>query len=297
MTEAVQPSSAGSDRALLATLVHDAMRFAIWAAGQGIMPDEGEPARGPEDFLYEYSCAMDVDDWEGLAEVARDALIDPAQAAGMREALIAAGCTTSDGTYVHVAMYDVLRALAAQPPAAPVEDGVSYEAIDAALAMGRPGIERMVDAIAKETGAKVAQCSSAERDREGELDFSVPTTNRIMGAVRLHTHDHTMAYNITRDILAVLGKPQPTAGGVCCYCDAPLCCAACGREQPDDSADLPQEALKPVAWRYQRKEGWGNLWRLSEIDPTQHEGFFETPDSWTVQPLYALPRPKLGGGS
>jgi hypothetical protein len=41
--------------------------------------------------------------------------------------------------------------------------------------------------------------------------------------------------------------PQPSAGSVCCYCDAPLCCAACGREQPDDSADLPQEAWQSIA--------------------------------------------------
>jgi hypothetical protein len=41
-----------------------------------------------------------------------------------------------------------------------------------------------------------------------ELDFNDPLTSKIMGAVRLHTHDHTMAYRITRDVLAVLAQPQ-----------------------------------------------------------------------------------------
>lgn len=63
---------AGRGTELLATLVYESMRFSIWAAGQGFMPDEGEPAQGPEDFLYEYACALEIDDWEGLAEVARD---------------------------------------------------------------------------------------------------------------------------------------------------------------------------------------------------------------------------------
>jgi hypothetical protein len=80
-------SSAGRETALLATLVYEAMRFAIWAAGQGIMPDEGEPAQGPEDFLYEYSKAIDIDDWDGLAEVARDHIRAAPQGASNREAV------------------------------------------------------------------------------------------------------------------------------------------------------------------------------------------------------------------
>jgi hypothetical protein len=86
--------------------------------------------------------------------------------------------------------------LAAQPPAAPVET----DDVTAALNARQAAINEMM----------VRPRSSADRDREGDLDFSVPTTNRIMGAVRLHTHDHTMAYNITRDVLAVLAQPQET---------------------------------------------------------------------------------------
>lgn len=35
-----------------------------------------------------------------------------------------------------------------------------------------------------------------------------------------------------------------------------------------------------VAWRYQGKEGWGNIWRVTNILPT-----FETPANWTVEAL------------
>ena len=45
---------------------------------------------------------------------------------------------------------------------------------------------------------------------------------------------------------------------------------------------------KPVAWRYQRKVGWGDVWRLAETDPME-PGFFESPDEWTVQPLFPAP--------
>jgi len=41
---------------------------------------------------------------------------------------------------------------------------------------------------------------------------------------------------------------------------------------------------EPVAWRYQRKEGWGDIWRSNTVLPT-----FESPEEWTVQPLYASP--------
>ena len=34
-----------------------------------------------------------------------------------------------------------------------------------------------------------------------------------------------------------------TTTPVCCYCDAPLSCASCGREQPDDAAQPKREAV------------------------------------------------------
>ncbi|MGX1012189.1 hypothetical protein AB7M69_006546 [Bradyrhizobium japonicum] len=48
-------------------------------------------------------------------------------------------------------------------------------------------------------------------DKENEIDFSDPFASKVMGAARLHTHDHEMAYNITREVLAALSSdlPQP----------------------------------------------------------------------------------------
>jgi hypothetical protein len=37
-------------------------------------------------------------------------------------------------------------------------------------------------------------------------------------------------------------------------------------------------------WRYQRKEGWGDIWRTTTENPFR-EGFFEAPDDWRVERL------------
>lgn len=47
-------------------LVYEALRFSVWAAGEGIGPVRGEPAESPEDFLYDYSVATGDQDWEML---------------------------------------------------------------------------------------------------------------------------------------------------------------------------------------------------------------------------------------
>lgn len=60
-----------TERQAMLEMVYEAMRFALWAAGEGICPAPGEPAKSPEDFLYEYSLRMDVDDWDGLPEYVR----------------------------------------------------------------------------------------------------------------------------------------------------------------------------------------------------------------------------------
>ena len=53
----------------------------------------------------------------------------------------------------------------------------------------------------------------------------------------------------------------------------------------DDAAATRQE---PVAWRYQRKEGWGDTWRYWN-NPCLGPNEFETPDDWITQPLYDAP--------
>ncbi len=50
------------------TLVYEALRFAIWAAGEGLIPIDGEPARSPEDFIYEFAAATGFDDWDNLPD-------------------------------------------------------------------------------------------------------------------------------------------------------------------------------------------------------------------------------------
>lgn len=49
-------------------LVYQALRFAYWAAGEGIRPVDYEKVPGPEDFLFDYSKATGDEDWETLAE-------------------------------------------------------------------------------------------------------------------------------------------------------------------------------------------------------------------------------------
>jgi len=54
----------------LETLIYESVRFANWAAGEGISPSTGENATAPEDFLFEF-CRdeMDDPDWDRLPEV------------------------------------------------------------------------------------------------------------------------------------------------------------------------------------------------------------------------------------
>ena len=52
----------------LQELIYQALRFAYWAAGEGIRPVDYEKVPGPEDFLFDYSKATGDEDWETLAE-------------------------------------------------------------------------------------------------------------------------------------------------------------------------------------------------------------------------------------
>lgn len=59
----------------MASMVYEAVRFALWAAGEGICPIAGENAVAPEDFLFEYSKAVDIEDWDGLHIAVRDVIL------------------------------------------------------------------------------------------------------------------------------------------------------------------------------------------------------------------------------
>jgi hypothetical protein len=63
------------EREHLAKMVYEAVRFSLWAAGEGLSPVKGEPAFAPEDFLFDYSHAMDLEDWDGLPQVAQEAIL------------------------------------------------------------------------------------------------------------------------------------------------------------------------------------------------------------------------------
>ena len=58
----------GGEREALVVMLSEAVRFASWAAGEGICPVEGQPARAPEDFLMEYSDATGEEEWETMAD-------------------------------------------------------------------------------------------------------------------------------------------------------------------------------------------------------------------------------------
>ncbi len=63
------------DRQALAEMVYEVMRFASWAAGEGIAPADGEPAKDPAIILLDYCKATDIDDWEQLPDMIRSALL------------------------------------------------------------------------------------------------------------------------------------------------------------------------------------------------------------------------------
>lgn len=68
-----------------AEMIYQSVRFANWAAGQGICPVEGEPAEAPDEFLMAFSDATGFEDWEGLDVGARDRLTaSQAEAAALR---------------------------------------------------------------------------------------------------------------------------------------------------------------------------------------------------------------------
>lgn len=72
-------------------LIREALRFADWAAGEGIAPADGQPATAPDEFLAAYSDATGDDDWDALADrlpALLDALASQAaEIARLREAL------------------------------------------------------------------------------------------------------------------------------------------------------------------------------------------------------------------
>lgn len=52
----------------LSELVRRAIKFANWAAGEGICPERQSEECNPDEFLFAYSSATDDTDWDTLAD-------------------------------------------------------------------------------------------------------------------------------------------------------------------------------------------------------------------------------------
>jgi hypothetical protein len=59
-------SDARVEAAARRDVIREALRFANWAAGEGLYPAEGQPCRAPDEFLSEYTDVTGDDDWEAL---------------------------------------------------------------------------------------------------------------------------------------------------------------------------------------------------------------------------------------
>ena len=49
-------------------LIKESVRFAVWAAGEGICPARRQPADDPEEFLFAYATASGDEDYDTLAD-------------------------------------------------------------------------------------------------------------------------------------------------------------------------------------------------------------------------------------
>lgn len=89
----------------LADLIHDALTFAVWAAGEGLCPTNGPTA--PEDFLYAYSAATGFENWDAIPH--HVATILSALTAGKPEQAVPSGkhwFAVQSPTGVHIGLWD-----------------------------------------------------------------------------------------------------------------------------------------------------------------------------------------------
>lgn len=63
-----------TDMRAIPDLVYEALRFANFAAGEGICPDSDDDGRDPALFLSEYTDQTGDDDWDALPGKIRDAI-------------------------------------------------------------------------------------------------------------------------------------------------------------------------------------------------------------------------------
>lgn len=68
MKEAGNEATSGAVKLPDAELIHQALRFLFWGAGQGFSPVATDDAPEPEEALWQYSLRTDDEDWESLAD-------------------------------------------------------------------------------------------------------------------------------------------------------------------------------------------------------------------------------------
>ena len=52
----------------IVAVIREALRFSMWAVGEGLSPMDGEDAADPTDFFLAYTKATGDEDWETVAD-------------------------------------------------------------------------------------------------------------------------------------------------------------------------------------------------------------------------------------
>lgn len=245
----------------------------------------------------------------------REVMHGDAQAVGVREALIAAGCTASDGTYVHASMDDVLRALdAAQPPAAPALTSMAEQSRQqlnawveerrqsASVPVETPRIDQAYELAAKlrgETGAPVETPEVLERRRKGLSDYERPPLGQppswLQEQEKIERHNGCSADN------GAAGDPIRWIKDTYLMWLKGDLDPAHMRLGQHFFRDPPQAARETVA--YQRRNigpdgtPWSS-WYPANDKPTPENMKWDGVYSYEYRPLHPgspLPRPTLGG--
>ena len=50
------------------TLIREAIKFALWGAGEGFVPGGDDAWKAPDEFLFEFCIAKNLDDWDALPD-------------------------------------------------------------------------------------------------------------------------------------------------------------------------------------------------------------------------------------
>lgn len=106
-------------------------------------------------------------------------------------------------------------------------------------------LEAIRDAPAQGEPISEFNCQTCERECDGpDGGYRCPVDQLRKAIEDIDISAYNAAkYRIGIAIAALDSSPrsgQMTAG-ICCYCDAPISCAACGREQPGDSSATSPE--------------------------------------------------------